>query len=247
MTNLIADKISDRSRIAVRLNPISGAVALAVGSMTLATGATAATTYFDEEMVVTSTRRDASVQDVPFNMAAFSGENLEKRRLQNLNQFARWVPGLNLTDQGQRAANQLTVRGLNATGIQASEAPGNTGGGTVATYVGEIPVYIDLKLYDIDRVEVLLGPQGTLYGASTLAGAVRYIPAVPDLNNRTLDIHARAYGQEKSNDTGTGGDLTINLPIIEDVLGFRSTLAFVNEAGYMDYNYLVQEAGVSNP
>lgn len=239
---------SDQSLFVARLNPISGAVALAVGSMTLGTSAQAAPAgYYDEEMIVTSTRREANVQDVPFNMAAFSGELVQKQRLANLNEFARWVPGLTLTNQGQRSANILTVRGINASSVDSSEGLGNSGGDTVSTYVGEIPVYVDLKPYDMERIEVLIGPQGTLYGAGTLAGAVRYIPMAPNLDDLSLDTHVKTYLQNESSDVGYGGDLTVNVPIVRDVLGFRSTLAYVHEAGFIDYNNLVQRIGVSNP
>ncbi len=237
----------DRSRIAARMNPISAAVALAVGSITLTTSATAATTFSDEEMIVTSTRRDTSVQEVPFNMAAFSGDVIERQRLNNLNEIARWVPGLTFTDQGQRASSILTMRGLNASSIQAGEFLDNSGGDTVSTYVGEIPVFVDLKPYDMDRVEVLIGPQGTLYGAGTLAGAIRYIPTPPDLNNASVKTHVKTYIQQESEDLGFGGDVAFNIPIVSDVLAFRGLLAYVNEPGYIDYNYLVQKAGVSDP
>ncbi len=197
---------SDQSLFVARLNPISGAVALAVGSMTLGTSAQAAPAgYYDEEMIVTSTRREANVQDVPFNMAAFSGELVQKQRLANLNEFARWVPGLTLTNQGQRSANILTVRGINASSVDSSEGLGNSGGDTVSTYVGEIPVYVDLKPYDMERIEVLIGPQGTLYGAGTLAGAVRYIPMAPNLDDLSLDTHVKTYLQNESSDVGYGG------------------------------------------
>ncbi len=226
---------SNRPRVAMRLNPISGAVALALGSMTLATDVSAADTYFDDEMVVTSTRRDASVQEVPFNMAAFSGDTLESQRLNNLAEFARWVPGLTFTDQGPRASSVLTVRGLSASSIRAPELLGNNGGDTVSTYVGEIPVFVDLKPYDLERVEVLIGP---LYGAGTLAGAVRYIPAKPNMDTLSMDTHVKTYLQSESQ---------FNVPIISDVLAFRGLVGYVSEPGYIDYNFLVREAGVSDP
>ncbi len=235
-----------------RLNPVSAAVALAAGSLSITGVLRAADDQEDafrgffEEIVVTATRREADVQDVPYNIAAYSGETLQRQRISNLGEFARWVPGLSLTDQGPRAADLLTVRGLNASSLQASEFLENSGGDTVSTYLGDIPIYIDLKPYDLDRVEVLIGPQGTLYGAGTLAGAVRYIPKRPDYAP-ALDVHAKGYGLAHSDDLGWGADATINLPLIADRLAFRGTLGYVEEAGFIDYPFLVRVPGVSNP
>ena len=238
-----------RKAIAARINPLSLAVASAVGSVAFvpATTIAADSTGFFDEMVVSATRRDTDIQDVPYNIAAFSGETLENQRIENLGQFARWVPGLTLTDQGNRTANILTVRGLNASSIQASEFLENSGGDTVSTYIGDVPLFVDLKPYDLARVETLIGPQGTLYGAGTLAGAVRYIPNKPRTDERTIDAHAKTYLLNDSEDVGYGGDVTINLPLVEDVLAFRGTIGYVMEPGFIDYDFLVQEPGVSNP
>ena len=236
-----------RARVVARLNPVAGAVAVAMGGMLAVPQATQAADGIFEDIVVTATRRTTGVQDVPYNIAAFSGQTLEQQRITSLKDFARWVPGLTLTDQGPRTANILTVRGLNASSLQASEFLENSGGDTVNTYIGEIPLYLDLKLYDIERVEVLIGPQGTLYGAGTLAGAVRYIPRRPDFEGVSLDTHARAYDLAQSDDLGWGGDVTLNLPLIDEKLAFRGTLGYVSEAGFVDYPFLVREPGVSLP
>ena len=134
-----------------------------------------------EELVVTASRRETTVQDVPFNIAAVSGETLDQQRLTSLVEFSRWVPGLSVLEQGARTPSLMTVRGLNVRSIDDGTFLDNTSGNTVATYLGEIPLYVDFKMKDLDRVEVLLGPQGTLYGQGTLGGAVRYIPRAPAL------------------------------------------------------------------
>jgi outer membrane receptor protein involved in Fe transport len=209
--------------------------------------ATAADT---DELVVSATRRETSIQDVPYNISAVSGDELQARRLVDLNDFARQVPGLTLTDQGARGSSLLTVRGLNSSSIDAPEIfLTNSGGDTVATYVGEIPVYVDLKLVDIERVEVLIGPQGTLYGAGTLGGAIRYIPKRPQFDETTLELHGNLYEMSKSSDLGSGGDAVINIPLINDRLAFRGVVGYEQVPGYIDYTQVVgvDQAGEVDP
>jgi len=201
-----------------------------------------------EEVVVTATRRSESVQDIPLNITALSSSMIERERLSSLSDIARRVPGMTLVDQGPRSGDILTVRGLNADSIDASEnIAGNSGGGTVGTYIGEVPIYIDLHLTDMDRIEVLIGPQGTLYGAGTLGGAVRFIPNKPQADALSFELRGDVYDLNESDDIGYETGATINIPIIDDRLAVRATLDYVDDPGFIDYNYLVREAGVSNP
>lgn len=199
-----------------------------------------------EEVIVTATRRAESVQDVPLNMAALGGNTIERQRISNLYDIARRVPGLTQVEQGPRSGNILTVRGLNVDSVDSPDGE-NTGGETVATYYGEIPLYVDFRLVDLDRVEVLIGPQGTLYGAGTLGGAVRYIPTKPLADETTLDVTGNIYDLAHSESLGYGGGVTLNIPIVEDKLAFRALIDYEDDPGFIDYNFLVQEAGVSNP
>ena len=132
----------------------------------------------DNIIIVTATRRAESIQDIPLNIAAVGSEQIEEQGLTELSDLLPFVPGINIVDRGGRQGNPVIVRGLNVDAIGSGDG-NNDGGGTVATYLGEIPVFVDLKLNDLERVEVLLGPQGTLYGAGTLGGAIRYIPRKP--------------------------------------------------------------------
>ncbi len=198
------------------------------------------------EVTVTATRRELSIQDVPLNIAAVGSAAIEEQGLSDLAELARTVPGLFVVDQGPRAANSIIVRGLNADSIGASEGLGNAGGGTVATYIGEIPLYVDLALEDIERVEVLLGPQGTLYGAGTLGGAIRYIPRRPQFDTMTMQVRGNAYSLKESDGIGSKWGGTFNLPFSE-TLAFRANVDYLDDPGFVDNNSLVREAGVSDP
>lgn len=229
----------------------SAALAIAVTAL-LAQAAANATTDGTEQgdpltqIIVTATRRAESVQDVPINISALSGETIAALGVGNLTELSRSVPGLFIRDQGGRGANQIVVRGLNADPVASSEAINNDGGGTVATYVGEIPFYIDMALEDIERVEVLLGPQGTLYGAGTLGGAVRYIPRRPQLEETSFALRASSYALAQSDGYGGKGGITVNLPISE-TLAFRASVDYEDDPGFIDYNYLVRVPGLSDP
>lgn len=199
-----------------------------------------------EEVFVTATRRAASVQDIPINISAISGAAIEKQGISDLTELAQWVPGITVVDQGARGSNAVIVRGLSTDVLSGSEGNGNNSSGTVATYLGEIPIFVDLKLNDMERVEVLLGPQGTLYGAGTLAGAIRYIPNKPQMGETTLQVRGDLSSISESDDLSTDVGFTFNTPLADN-LALRANLDYLDGAGFIDYNFLVLEPGVSNP
>jgi iron complex outermembrane receptor protein len=199
-----------------------------------------------ETIIVTATRRELSVQDIPLNIAAFDDSLLQAREISDLAELGRNVPGLYVIDQGKRNANGIVARGLNLNPFQSAELAGNSGGNTVATYVGEVPLYIDLSLNDIERVEVLLGPQGTLYGAGTLGGAIRYIPRKPQFEEAGVTVRASTFELSESDSLGWRGGATFNAPIGANV-AVRASIDRYDDPGFIDTPYLVKEAGVSDP
>jgi iron complex outermembrane recepter protein len=231
------------SEIATKSRILSAAIAAVLGAAPLVQAA-------DEpviaEITVTATRRELNLQEVPLNIAAVGSAAIEEQGLSDLAELARTVPGLFVVDQGPRSANAIIVRGLNADSIGATEGLGNAGGGTVATYIGEIPLYVDLALEDIERVEVLLGPQGTLYGAGTLGGAIRYIPRRPAFDAAKLELRGNAFALSESDGIGSKWGATYNLPLSE-TLALRANVDYLDDPGFIDNNFLVREAGVSNP
>ncbi|MBX9747730.1 MAG: TonB-dependent receptor, partial [Hyphomonadaceae bacterium] len=199
----------------------------------------------DDEIIVTATRRATDIQDVPLNIAAIGEEQIETLGVGDLTDLAQWVPGLYIIDQGARSSNPIIVRGLNADPSSSNDGA-NDGGGTVATYLGDIPLFVDLRLNDVERVEVLLGPQGTLYGAGTLGGAIRFLPNRPDFDAFLFELRGDAYGYSEGSEVSTDIGFTVNLPIAPS-LALRASVDYLNDTGFIDYNYVVQEPGVSFP
>ncbi|HEX8902941.1 TonB-dependent receptor [Vitreimonas sp.] len=222
---------------------LSGASALSVAAF--AAPAVAQEGASDETIVVTATRRSTDIQDVPINIAAIGEQQIEQLSVGDMSELAQWVPGLHVVNQGGRSSNPIIVRGLNADPASSNDGA-NDGGGTVATYLGDIPLFVDLRLNDVERVEVLLGPQGTLYGAGTLGGAIRYIPNAPDFSAFALELRGDAYSYSEGDDLSTDFGATINVPI-SDTLALRGSVDYLNDTGFIDYDYVVQEIGVSNP
>jgi outer membrane receptor protein involved in Fe transport len=199
----------------------------------------------DDEIIVTATRRAESIQDIPINISAIGGEQIEEQGFGDISELAAFVPGLNIADQGGRDGNRIVVRGLNAEPVQNNFGQ-EDGGGTVATYVGEIPLFVDLRLNDLQRVEVLLGPQGTLYGAGTLGGAIRYIPNKPDFADQFLEIRGGAYGYSSGDGISADAGVTFNAPISEN-FALRGSLDFQDDKGFIDNPFIVQSIGISEP
>jgi outer membrane receptor protein involved in Fe transport len=220
------------------------AIALAVSSTIMPASIVQAQTLDKEieKIEITATRRTGTVQDAPLNITALNADVLAEQNIGNLEDVARWVPGLTVTDQGGRSDSPIIVRGLNTN----SSGPGSDGG-TVATYFGEIPLFINMRLNDIERVEVLIGPQGTLYGAGTLGGAIRYLPKKVDLELTEGQIYGDIFSVNQSDSLGAEGGFVFNAPIIEGELGFRISLNKYSDPGFVDYNYVVKDGGISLP
>jgi outer membrane receptor protein involved in Fe transport len=189
-----------------------------------------------EEVLVTATRRATSTQDVPYNISAYRGDTLAEREITTLGEFVRQVPGISFNDVGIREAGNnstLVMRGLTAEpGSGAGEIP-NLARPTVSTYVGETPLYYNLRLTDINRVEVLRGPQGTLYGAGSLGGTLRIMPNKPDPDAMALSIRTGVSTTADADDSNYDFDAMINLPIGENA-ALRISGGHTYLAGFVD-------------
>ncbi len=238
---MINTQIPNRKRITAAI----GALYLPSSALLPAGMALAQDSRVVEEIIVTATRRSESLQEIPINISAVRGEDIERQGLGKLADISQWVAGIHVVDQGSRSGDQIIVRGLSADPLTSSEGVTN-GGGSVATYVGEIPLYVDLTLNDMQRVEVLLGPQGTLYGAGTMGGAIRYIPNKPEFDNHEVTVRGDLYDLDESDGVGTDVGFTWNLPL-SDTLALRTNVDLLNDPGFIDYVYTVRDIGVSDP
>lgn len=184
-----------------------------------------------EEIVVTATKREASIQDVPMSIQALRESELAQRGITDVASLAASVPGLSLADGGP-GYRTLYIRGVasefgsaGTTGVYIDDAFVQPGG-IVQTVVE--PLY-----FDLDRIEVLRGPQGTLFGGSSMGGTVRYITRKPDLQR-----FAASVGSEASF-TQHGGfnyevDGLVNVPIVSDRVALRVVGAYRDKDGYID-------------
>ncbi|MBS0417755.1 MAG: TonB-dependent receptor [Proteobacteria bacterium] len=232
--------------MSARYSSVSIAVALAIQA-----GALRAQQPGDagvlQEVVVSATRREQSVLDVPYNITAVSGQNLSDLGVTDAGALVRMVPGLTSFDDGARGSglrNNFTLRGLNADGANNQDDNPKISQSTVSTYIGETPVYFPLKLVDLERVEVLRGPQGTLYGSSSVGGTIRYIPRKANLTRTTVDASVEGSTTDHAHNPGYEAHITANIPIT-DTLAFRGTLGHEYVAGFIDALGLVRQTGTA--
>lgn len=193
------------------------------------------------EIVVTASRREQSIVDTPYNVSAFSGETLARANVTDVSALSRFSPGISVLDIGnanRSNRNPITIRGLN---VNNAGIPIRSDGAvpTVAQYVGETPVQFPVKFFDVERVEVLRGPQGTLYGSGSLAGTLRVLPRAPQLG-RTEGYAYGALGKPgHSDEIDWQGEAAINLPLGERA-ALRIAGGYEHQAGFIDSRGLVQ-------
>jgi outer membrane receptor protein involved in Fe transport len=203
-----------------------------------------------EEIVVTAQRRTQNVQDIPYNISVVGSEDLRRSGTTALSQLAHVVPGLTAVDAGPAArgnTNDLTLRGLRTdgpggAGNNGTDVPAQTVN-SVSTYFGETPVFFPIALHDIERVEVLRGPQGTLYGSGAQAGTIRFIPRRPSFDATGGEFSASGSFTEGANGKGNGNiDGVLNLPL-SDQLALRLVAGDERLAGFINQVALWQRAG----
>ena len=189
-----------------------------------------------QTIVVTAEKRVEKVQLVPASISVLTGANLERMHATTLEDYAAYVPGLNISGQGVPGLNTITLQGIPPLGSSSE----------VGVYVDDVPVgssnmfqaasaaTLDLMPYDLERIEVLRGPQGTLYGASTMGGLLKYVLAAPDLGSFFGRAGAGVASIKGAGSAGFGLRGTVNLPVVAGRLGLRLAAYDQWTPGYID-------------
>ncbi|WP_135209642.1 TonB-dependent receptor [Vitreimonas flagellata] len=188
----------------------------------------------DETIIVTATKRESTIQDVPFSVNAQSQEDIERSGSTNLEDISRNVAGMSIQNLGP-GQSQVSLRGVSA-GQIVRDQPGVKE--QVGVYLDESVISLslftpDLDLYDLNRVETLRGPQGTLFGSGSVGGTIRYITNQPDLEDFSAGVEANVNTIDGGS---TGGHLKgmINMPLVPGTLALRVTGYHTEYAGFID-------------
>jgi outer membrane receptor protein involved in Fe transport len=189
------------------------------------------------EVVVTAQRRAEDVKEVPISMSVLGGAALENSHIENLEDISRAVPGLSFAAGGGPGLDNIEMRGVSST----------SGSATVGIYLDDVPITVtnlyngavEPRLFDLDRVEVLRGPQGTLYGASSVGGAIRFISNQPDLSSYGGSVSSLVSGTRHG---GVNYDEqgVLNVPIVPGQAALRIGVDFGEDSGYID-NYTLSD------
>jgi len=185
-----------------------------------------------QEIVVTSRKRSEDIKDIPISVSAISGTALAEHHVADYDDITRTVPGISFQAGAGPGLDNIQIRGVSST----------SGSATVGIYIDEVSVTtpnffdgaVQPKLFDLDRIEVLRGPQGTLYGASSMGGTVRFITKQPELTEFSASVSTDL------SDTHHGGFnndefAVLNVPVIDGVFALRFGVDLSTQSGYVDH------------
>ncbi len=177
----------------------------------------------EEEIIVTATKREQAIQDIPLSVTAIGAETLQTTGANEFADYATSVPNLSFgfAGEGRQTSRNFQLRGI-------------FGADTSALYIGEtaVPVTMDPRVIDLSRVEVLRGPQGSLFGARSMGGLVRLVPQAPEIGDFGGSAHV-SYGQVEEGGDDTAFDLTLNIPLGPQA-ALRITGYTLEDAGFID-------------
>ena len=213
-------------------------IVLGLGAIALsgAVAAQTATSNVLEEVVVTAQRRSESLQNVPLSITALSAIALEQKAVTTFFDYAGQVPNLAFanTGDGSGTARTISIRGI-------------SGDGTTGFYIDETPVpdSIDPRVLDVERIEVLRGPQGTLYGARSMGGTVRLITQQPSFDGVNGRVSISGSKTSNADSANYGVDGAINIPL-SDRMAMRFVGFYEHDAGFLKRHFLTNPADAAN-
>jgi iron complex outermembrane receptor protein len=225
------------SKISYAIAAILGGASFAVSAAEPATESSSAGTDALAEITVTAQRRTQNMQDVPISMQALTAQTLQQLNVSTLDDYIKYLPNVTTANNGP-GQNEVFMRGLSA-GSQPSQGSASTGlWPNVAIYLdnqsGQLPNRnLDVYAADLNRIEVLEGPQGTLFGAGAEAGVIRYITNEPKLDVTEGNVKA-GYGVTAHGDRNADLTAVLNLPLIADTMAVRAVIYNDRRGGYIN-------------
>ena len=197
----------------------------------LAAGADAGTDAL-AEIVVTAEKTSEPLSKVPISISALSGAALEDEHISDYSDLSRAVPNLSFTSFGGPGQDNIEIRGVSS----------QAGSATTGIYLDDVPINVlnlyttgatEPRFFDIDRVEVLRGPQGTIYGASSMGGTIHFVSNQPNLSEYSGSVHS-SVGGTQGGGVNYQGDSVVNLPLIDGVAALRLGALYDHESGWID-------------
>ena len=183
-----------------------------------------------EEIVVTATRREESISKVPISITALNQDALDQKGIRDFSEMVRFTPGVSIDQTG---TNAISIRGISSSG----------GAGTTGIYIDDTPIQMRAlgfnpddtlpKTFDLDRVEVLRGPQGTLFGAGSEGGTVRYIMTQPSVTKESTYARTELSFTQHGEPSYEAG-IAHGAPLIDGVLGVRASAWFRYDGGWIN-------------
>lgn len=202
-----------------------------------ATSTTAASAESLQTVIVTAERRSENIQNVPISIQALTGATLKQLNVQTFEDYVKYLPNVSTGTMGP-GQGTVFMRGLSV-GVLGTQGQGSVGGfPNVAVYLDDQSAIVpgrnlDIYAVDLQRIEVLEGPQGTLFGAGAEAGVVRYITNKPVLDATEVDVNA-GYGVTAHGDPNSKGNAVFNIPLINDKLAARVAVFTDHRGGYIN-------------
>jgi iron complex outermembrane recepter protein len=227
-----------KSKLSYAIAAVLGGVSVgSSAAAAAASGASEATSDSLGEIIVTAQRRSESMQNVPISMQAFTAQALTELNVATFDDYLKYLPNVTSANNGP-GQNEIFMRGLSA-GSQSTQGSGSTAVfPNVAIYLdnqsGQLPGRnLDIYAADLNRIEVLEGPQGTLFGSGAEAGVIRYITNEPKLNVTEANVSG-GYGWTAHGDPNSDITAVLNLPLIADKMAIRGVIFNDRRGGYID-------------